>query len=182
MSYLIWTIRNELSYMNNSPWAIFYDHIRRHYDLSSTMFESGGHRDDFYLGWPIAYSSMSPNGGRGVAGSQPMSTAVHNWAQINFGDLTPYLNLLVRVKVSATINGDSSVSPYTQNISISGFLCVYQLTESGGLRNIDEDMSLCFCERVVGLHNSIILKKRGCTITSLSYIRSRPLIFLFTYF
>ncbi len=31
--------------------------------------------------------------GEGVAGSQPMSTAVHNarGAQINFGDLTPYL-------------------------------------------------------------------------------------------
>jgi hypothetical protein len=39
---------------------------------------------------------MSPNaGGRGggFAGSQPLSTAVHNahGAQINFGDLTPYL-------------------------------------------------------------------------------------------
>ncbi len=36
---------------------------------------------------------MNPNaGGRGVAGSQSMSTAVHKaGAQINFGDLTPYL-------------------------------------------------------------------------------------------
>jgi hypothetical protein len=39
---------------------------------------------------------MSPNvGGGGVAGSQPMRTAVHTssdiGAQINFGDLTPYL-------------------------------------------------------------------------------------------
>jgi hypothetical protein len=38
---------------------------------------------------------LSPNaGGGGVAGSQPMSTAVHRTvtgAQINFGDLTPYL-------------------------------------------------------------------------------------------
>jgi hypothetical protein len=37
---------------------------------------------------------MSPNAGRGggVAGSQPMSTVVHmDGAQINFGDLTPYL-------------------------------------------------------------------------------------------
>ncbi len=40
---------------------------------------------------------MSPNagggGGGGVAGSQPMSTAVHNahGVQINFGDLASYL-------------------------------------------------------------------------------------------
>jgi hypothetical protein len=27
----------------------------------------------------------------GVAGSQPMNTAVHMEAKINFGDLTPYL-------------------------------------------------------------------------------------------
>jgi hypothetical protein len=35
---------------------------------------------------------MSPNAGgrRGVAGSQPMRTAVHTGAQINFGDRTPY--------------------------------------------------------------------------------------------
>ncbi len=36
--------------------------------------------DVVYFGWPIAPSSMSPNargGGGGVAGSQPMSTAVH---------------------------------------------------------------------------------------------------------
>jgi len=37
---------------------------------------------------------MSPNagGGGGVAGSQSMSTAVYTGAQINCGDLTPYLN------------------------------------------------------------------------------------------
>ncbi len=44
------------------------------------------------FGWPIAPSYMSPNAGRGVAGSQPMSTAVHmEGTRINFGDLTPYL-------------------------------------------------------------------------------------------
>ncbi len=56
-------------------------------------------RDVVYLGsigWPIASSYMSPNAGGGgssvlggelrLAGSQPKSTA-----QINFGDLTPYL-------------------------------------------------------------------------------------------
>jgi hypothetical protein len=36
---------------------------------------------------------MSPNAGGGVAGSQSKSTAVQcpHGAQINFGDLTPYL-------------------------------------------------------------------------------------------
>ncbi len=35
-------------------------------------------RDVVYLSWPIAPSYMNPTaGGRGVAGSQPMSTAVH---------------------------------------------------------------------------------------------------------
>jgi hypothetical protein len=53
-------------------------------------------RDVVYLSLPIAPSCMSPNagGGRGVAGSQPMSTAEYSCtygAQINFGDLTPYL-------------------------------------------------------------------------------------------
>ncbi len=34
----------------------------------------------------------------GVAGSQPMSTAVYTGAQINFGDLTPNLTYDVAVK------------------------------------------------------------------------------------
>jgi hypothetical protein len=39
----------------------------------------GSQRDVVYLDWPIAPSYMSPNaGGRGeVAGSQPMSAALH---------------------------------------------------------------------------------------------------------
>ncbi len=61
--------------------------------------KAGGHKEMsvVYLCWPIAPSYMSPNagdGGRGVVESQPMSTAVHiTWqgTQINFGDLTPYL-------------------------------------------------------------------------------------------
>jgi hypothetical protein len=41
-------------------------------------FPRGLHRDVVYLCWPIAPSYMSPNaGGGGVAGSQPMSAAVH---------------------------------------------------------------------------------------------------------
>ncbi len=45
-----------------------------------------------YLGW-LAPSYMSPNSGGegGVAGSQPLSTALHSSPKINFGDLTPYL-------------------------------------------------------------------------------------------
>jgi hypothetical protein len=52
-------------------------------------------RDVVFLGWPISalgYESKCwGRGGGEVAGSQPMSTAVHTGAQINFGDLTPYL-------------------------------------------------------------------------------------------
>jgi hypothetical protein len=46
-------------------------------------------RDVVSLGWPIAPSHLSPNAG-GVARHQQMSTA-DTGAQINFGDLTPYL-------------------------------------------------------------------------------------------
>jgi hypothetical protein len=53
-------------------------------------------RDVVYLCWPIAPSKYETKcGGReGIAGSQPMSIAGHitcHWAQINFGDLPPYL-------------------------------------------------------------------------------------------
>jgi hypothetical protein len=66
--------------------------------IMTVLFNSnrGSQRDVTYLGWPIAPSYMSPNAGKGGEGlweSQPMSTPVHkpHWAQINFGDLTPYL-------------------------------------------------------------------------------------------
>ncbi len=39
-------------------------------------------------------SPIAGEGGKGVAGSQPMSTSVHR-AQINYGDLTPYLTYAV---------------------------------------------------------------------------------------
>ncbi len=44
-----------------------------------TLYTRGLQRDVIYLGWPIASSYMSPNAGGGgeVAGSQPISTAVH---------------------------------------------------------------------------------------------------------
>jgi hypothetical protein len=53
----------------------------------------GSQRHVVYLGLPIAHSFISPNAGDGGGGSQPMGTAVHNahGAQINFGNLTPYL-------------------------------------------------------------------------------------------
>jgi hypothetical protein len=49
--------------------------------------------DVVYLCWPVAPSSPNARGG-GIAGSQPVGAAVHiTWhgAQINFGDLPPYL-------------------------------------------------------------------------------------------
>ncbi len=51
--------------------------------------------DLVYLSWPIAPHVSEPKcGGGGIFEVQPMRTAVHiTWlgAQINFGDLTPYL-------------------------------------------------------------------------------------------
>jgi hypothetical protein len=58
------------------------------------IFLSRGLQGDVvYLGWPIAPSFIESKCG-GIAGSQPMSTAVHitlHGAKINFGYLTPYL-------------------------------------------------------------------------------------------
>ncbi len=59
----------------------------------------GSLRDVVYLCWPLVPSYMSPNKGGG-GGSQPMTTAVHMEAQINFGDLTPYLNLCLDTSTS----------------------------------------------------------------------------------
>ncbi len=62
---------------------------------SSTIERARGLQGDVvYLSWPRASLVYEPKCGGGVAGSQPMRTAVHiTWhgAQINFGDLTPYL-------------------------------------------------------------------------------------------
>ncbi len=74
--------------------------------LYTVQYSQGLQRDVVYLCWPIAPQYTSPNagewggGGWRVAGSQPMSTAVHiTWhgAQINFGDLTPYLTYMCTV-------------------------------------------------------------------------------------
>jgi hypothetical protein len=70
--------------------------------LFELRVQSGGlQRDVVFLCWPIAPSyarvPMRVEGGEGLrqlAGPQPMSTALHiTWhrAQINFGDLPPYL-------------------------------------------------------------------------------------------
>ncbi len=74
--------------------------LSRLHFLSLWMSGRGLQGDVIYLFWPIAplvYEPKWGGGGRsrwGAAGSQPMRTAVHiTWheAQINFGDLTPYL-------------------------------------------------------------------------------------------
>jgi hypothetical protein len=49
---------------------------------------------------------MSPNEGGGVAGSQPMSKAVH-MEPINFGDVIPYLTY-----ASLYLSSDSSVKVF----------------------------------------------------------------------
>jgi hypothetical protein len=50
----------------------------------------GSQRDVVYLGLPIAQSYISPNAGDGGGVSADEYSCAHG-AQINFGDLTPYL-------------------------------------------------------------------------------------------
>ncbi len=54
---------------------------------------AGDHKEmSVYLGWPIAPSYRSPNAGGGLRGlSQWEMCTIAHGAQINFGDLTPYL-------------------------------------------------------------------------------------------
>ncbi len=49
-------------------------------------------RDVVYLGWPIKPSYMSPKGGEGSCGVSANEYSCTFGAQINFGDLTPYLS------------------------------------------------------------------------------------------
>jgi hypothetical protein len=53
----------------------------------------GSQRDVVYLGWPIASSYMSPNGGEGgrLRGLSANEYSCAHGAQVNFGNLTPYL-------------------------------------------------------------------------------------------
>ncbi len=54
----------------------------------------GSQRDVVYLGWPIVPSYVSPNAGVGGGGGCRVSANEYSCAhgaQINFGDLTPYL-------------------------------------------------------------------------------------------
>jgi hypothetical protein len=56
------------------------------------QFFQGVTKDVAYLGWPIAPSYMSPNaGGGGGCGFLANEYSCAHGAQINFGDLTPYL-------------------------------------------------------------------------------------------
>ncbi len=80
----------------------------------------GLQRDVVYLCWPIApsYYESKCGGREGVAGSQPMSTAVHiTWhgAQINSGDLPPYLTY------GSNLTG-SPTCAYIVHIT-TGYLC-----------------------------------------------------------
>jgi hypothetical protein len=54
--------------------------------------DKGLQRDVVYLGWPIATSYVSPNaGGGGELRGLSQWVQLYTGAQINFGDLTPYL-------------------------------------------------------------------------------------------
>jgi hypothetical protein len=56
------------------------------------LLTQGLQRDVVYLGWPIAHSYMNPNaGGGGSCGGLSRWVQLCTGAQINFGDLTPYL-------------------------------------------------------------------------------------------
>jgi hypothetical protein len=75
---------------------LFGLHVTRCAQLFSLAETRGLQGDVVYLSWPIAPLLYEPycGGGGVVSGSQPMRTAVHiTWhgAQINFGELTPYL-------------------------------------------------------------------------------------------
>jgi hypothetical protein len=64
-------------------------------------------------------------GGRGVAaGSQPMSTAVHNahGAQVNFRDLTPFLTWLDRSEIRVLVVNSS---PKETDLPWTSIYCRY---------------------------------------------------------
>ncbi len=63
--------------------------------------------DVVYLGWPVAPSCMSPNAGGGEScGVSAMRVQLYTRAQINFGDLTPYLTYDRACDFPAIMSGD----------------------------------------------------------------------------
>jgi hypothetical protein len=65
--------------------------------------------------------------GGGVAGFQPTSTAVHNTthgAQINFGDLTPYLTY---GRKQGAVNMKRRPLPAMQDFDHDGWLCTFTI-------------------------------------------------------
>ncbi len=64
------------------------------FEMAGTGLSRGLQKDVVYLGWPIAPSYMRPNaGGGGSCGvsANEYSCTLYTGAQINFGDLSPYL-------------------------------------------------------------------------------------------
>ncbi len=59
--------------------------------LSSSDNYKGLQRDIVYLGWSIEPSYLSPNEGGGESLGLSQRVRLYTGAQINFGDLTPYL-------------------------------------------------------------------------------------------
>ncbi len=80
-SFLTWTIKHNLK-SKSLP-------IKWHQLLP---YSQGSQRDVVYLGWPTAISYMRPNagGGEGWGPSANEYSCAHG-AQINFGDLSPYV-------------------------------------------------------------------------------------------
>ncbi len=76
-------------------WSVALLLIKKTIKQLKQLFSGGAQRDVVYLGWPpVAPSYMSPIARGDLQDlSHAISTAMHiaHWAQINFGDLTPYL-------------------------------------------------------------------------------------------
>jgi hypothetical protein len=84
----------------------FLKHDTSHISLKAKC--RGLQRDVVYLGGPIAPSYMSANAGggrelRGLTANEYMQ--LYTGAQINFGDLTPYLTYGQMIKAFLKISG-----------------------------------------------------------------------------
>ncbi len=66
-----------------------FDSSLRRKGLKQPLKES--QRDVVYLGWPVSPSYISPNVGEGCCGVSANEYSCAHEAQINFGELTPYL-------------------------------------------------------------------------------------------